>query len=132
MEGNMGEGMEKRRYKRIKADLKLNVSSLFQQNNVLISNIDSPINVVNVSKGGISFTAKSILPIDFYFNAALQLGDEEDILFCVVKIIRCMPIPDSDEYSYGCQFVGMAPVLDYIFDEYEEKIEKELENENNN
>ncbi len=128
----MGEGIEKRRYKRIKADLKLNVSSLFQQNNVLISNIDSPINVVNVSKGGISFIAKSILPIDFYFNAALQLGDEEDILFCVVKIIRCMPIPDSDEYSYGCQFVGMAPVLDYIFDEYEEKIEKELESENNN
>lgn len=128
----MGEGIEKRRYKRIKADLKLNVSSLFQQNNVLISNIDSPINVVNVSKGGISFIAKSILPIDFYFNAALQLGDEEDILFCVVKIIRCMPIPDSDEYSYGCQFVGMAPVLGYIFDEYEEKIEKELESENNN
>lgn len=115
----MTNGMEKRRHKRIKADLQLNVSSLFKQNNVLISNIDSPIDVINISKSGIGFEARSILPLDFYFNAALRLGQEEDVLYCVVKIIRCQPIPDSDMFSYGCEFIGMAPVLNYIFDEYE-------------
>lgn len=119
----MSDGIEKRRHKRIKADLKLNVSSLFKQNNVLINNIDSPINVINVSKSGIGFEAKSILPVDFYFNAALQLGHEEDILYCVIKIIRCQPIEDSDMFAYGCEFVGMAPVLEYIFDEYEKEVE---------
>lgn len=120
----MSEIVEKRRYKRVKADLTLNVSSLFKQDNVKISNIDSPITVINISKSGIGFEAKSILPIDFYFNAALRLGDEqEDVLYCVVKIVRCQPIKGSDYYSYGCEFVGMAPVLNYIFDDYEAEVE---------
>lgn len=111
--------IEKRRHKRFRADLKLNVSSLFNQNNVQIKNIDSPILVTNVSKSGIGFESKSILPIDFYFNASLKLGAEENVLFCVVKIIRCQPIEGTDVYAYGCEFVGMAPVLNYIFEDFE-------------
>ncbi|MGN0316503.1 MAG: PilZ domain-containing protein [Lachnospira sp.] len=114
----MNNSIEKRRHKRINADLKLNVSSLFNQNNVKIVNIDSPITVINVSKSGIGFESKSILPLDFYFNAALKLGSEEDVLYCVVRIIRCLPIEETDMYSYGCEFVGMAPVLDYIFERF--------------
>ena len=113
---------EKRRATRMKTDLKLKVSSLFKQNNVKIADVDSPIEVMNVSKSGIGFNSKSILPLDFYFNAALRLGNEEDILYCVVKIVRCEPIT-KDLYNYGCEFVGMAPILDYIFDEYEETVE---------
>ena len=120
----MENQIEKRRHKRIKADLQLNVSSLFKQNNVEISNFNSPIEVTNVSKSGIGFKAKSILPVDFYFNAALRLGHEEDVLYCVVKIIRCIPTEDSDTFSYGCEFVGMAPVLNYIFDEYESEMDQ--------
>ena len=65
---NIKNGIEKRRYKRLKADLKLNVSNLFKQNNVNIRNIDSPITVTDISKSGIGFRSKSILPIDFYFS----------------------------------------------------------------
>ena len=115
-------GIEKRRYKRLKADLKLNVSTLFNQSNVQIKNIDSPIAVVNVSKSGIGFESKSVLPLNFYFNAALRLGSDSDILYCVVKIIRCQLIQGTDVYSYGCEFVGMAPVLNYIFDNYESEV----------
>ena len=101
----MANGIEKRRFKRMKADLSLNVSSLFKQDNMEIKNLDSPIKVINISEGGIAFESKSMLPINFYFNAALNLGSETDTL-------------------YGCEFVGMAPILGYIFDEYEAKIEK--------
>lgn len=114
---------EKRRDKRLKADLKLNISSLFKQDNVKISNINSPIEVQNVSRGGIGFISKSILPIGYYFNAALNLGSEDDILYCVVQIIRCTPQKD-DVFSYGCQFVGLAPVLNYIFEEFEQSAEE--------
>ncbi len=117
-------GIEKRKYKRLKADLTLNVSNLFKQNNINIRNIDSPITVTDISKSGIGFRSKSILPIDFYFNAALKLGSEEDVIYCVIKIIRCQPVPDSDLYAYGCEFVGLAPVLNYIFDEYELELGK--------
>lgn len=110
---------DKRRSKRIKVTLNLMVSSLFAQDNDKIA-IDSPIAVTDVSKFGIGFLSKSILPLNYYFNAALNLGDDDSTLYCVVKIIRCEPLED-DEYSYGCEFIGMAPVLDYIFDDLEHK-----------
>lgn len=113
---------EKRRDKRVEANLKLNVSSIFKQDNVKISNISSPIEVINVSRGGIGFISKSILPVGYYFNAELALGGEENTIFCVVRIIRCTP-DANDTFSYGCEFVGMAPVLGYIFDEFEAKSE---------
>lgn len=121
----MNDGIEKRRHRRVKADLKLNVSTLFKQNNVMIQNVDSPIRVINISKSGIGFESKSVFPIGFYFNAALRLGEEEDVLYCVVKIIRCQQLEDSDKYSYGCEFVGMSSILNYIFEEYEDEIDAE-------
>lgn len=115
---------EKRRSKRMKANLTLNVSNLFKQDHINIGALASPITVFDVSKHGIGFKSKDILPLDYYFNARLELGDTENCLYCVVKIIRCIPDED-DQYRYGCEFVGMAPVLDYIFDNYEHHTESE-------
>ena len=109
----------KRRAKRVKVTLELTVSSLFDQDNDKI-NIDSPIMVKDISKFGLGFISKSILPMNYYFNAELNLGSDDSTLYCVVKIIRCEALED-DEYSYGCEFVGMAPVLDYIFEDLESR-----------
>ena len=108
---------DRRKNPRIKVTLDLMVSPLFIQNNDKI-NIDSPIFVKDVSRTGIGFVSKSILPMNYYFNAALKIGDEESTLYSVVKIIRCEAL-DNDDYSYGCEFVGMAPVLHYIFEDLE-------------
>lgn len=112
---------EKRRDNRVPAELSLEISSLFKQDYVLIENIDAPIKVMNISKGGIGFVTESLLPIGFYFNACLQLGDKEAKLYCVVKIVR--QEEDSEtEFKYGCELVGMAPVLIDILEEYEKSI----------
>lgn len=111
--------VDKRRHKRVKVKLNLVVSNIFDQNADMIK-IDSPIEVKDVSRSGIGFITKSILPMNYYFNAALTFDDEDSILYSVVKIIRCEALED-DEYSYGCKFVGMAPVLGYIFDKLEAK-----------
>ena len=95
----MNDGIEKRRYNRHKANLTLNVSKLFKQDYINIRNLDSPINITDISKGGIGFRSKSILPLDFYFDAVLQLDDEKDPINCVVKIIRCQPVDNSDLYA---------------------------------
>ena len=110
--------LDRRQNKRVRVTLDLMVSSLFIQDNDKIS-IDSPIIVKDVSRTGIGFVSKSILPMNYYFNAALNLGEVDSTLYSVVKIIRCEALED-DEYSYGCEFVGMAPVLNYIFDELEQ------------
>ena len=97
--------VDKRRHKRVKVKLNLVVSNIFDQNADMIK-IDSPIEVKDVSRSGIGFITKSILPMNYYFNAALTFDDEDSILYSVVKIIRCEALED-DEYSYGCEFVGM-------------------------
>mgnify|MGYP003426745437 CR=1 FL=1 len=115
--------LEKRQEKRLPVNLELEISSLFHQDNVNVENIEAPIEVVDISKSGIGFHTSSILPIDYYFNAKIQLGDEESILYTVVKIIRVNKISDT-EFAYGCELVGMAPVLHYIFDKYEQELKQ--------
>lgn len=108
---------ERRQSRRVKVTLNLVVSSLFIQDNEGIE-IESPIMVKDISRTGLGFVSRSILPLNYYFNASLNIGDETSVLYCVVKIVRCEAM-DNDVYSYGCEFVGMAPVLGYIFDELE-------------
>ncbi len=112
---------EKRRSKRFPAKLELEISQLFKQNNVM-ADISAPIEVIDVSKLGIGFKSKSVLPLDYYFNAKLELGGPDKCIFCVVKIIRIDS--DGEQNIYGCEFVGMAPVFSYIFDEYAKGFEE--------
>ncbi|MFA9465394.1 MAG: PilZ domain-containing protein [Velocimicrobium sp.] len=114
---------EKRKNKRLPAELFLDISSIFKQNNVKTDNVHAPIEVIDISKSGIGFKSTSILPIGFYFNAKLQLGGSDSVLNCVVRIVRSQLAQDETNL-YGCEFVGLAPILDYIFDEYEESIKK--------
>ena len=62
---------EKRKSKRINVDMKLKISDLFKQDNIKIEDIDAPIHVTNMSKGGIGFETKAILPTGYYFNTKL-------------------------------------------------------------
>lgn len=116
--------VEHRRGKRVKVKMFLEVSSLFKQDNVKVSNINAPIEVVDISKYGLGFVTESILPIGYYFNSRLEFENEEDCLNCVVRIIRRSK-KDDGKTLYGCEFIGMPSIFDYIFDDiqklYEEK-----------
>ena len=115
---------EKRKNPRMNAKMELHISSLFKQDNDSIE-INSPITITDISKGGIGFTSDDFLPIGYYFNATLQLGHQDAKLFCVVKIVRSQLMEGSEtHYLYGCEFVGMAPVLDFIFDEDAQELDE--------
>ncbi len=114
---------EKRRFKRMNVDLKLKISKLFNQDNVIITDVDAPIEVIDISKGGIGFITSSTLPMGYFFNAKIQLGDEDSMLYTVVKIVRSRLSDDEKSTNYGAEFIGLAPILDFIFDEYEAAIE---------
>lgn len=111
--------IEKRRFKRYEAELNLKISSLFKQDNVQVKDIETPIKVINVSRSGIAFTANSILPVGFYFNAELKLGEDDAVLYSVVKIVRKEYLVLENTNRYGCEFVGLSPVFGYIFDNFE-------------
>lgn len=110
---------ENRKQKRTNVSLTLEVSSLFKQDNVRVNHINAPIEVKNVSKSGIGFESKSILPIGYYFNARLEFAKAEEALNCVVRIVRQSDIADGKKF-YGCEFVGLSSVFDYIFDGIED------------
>lgn len=111
--------VEQRKHQRMPVKLDLEVSDIFKQDNVRVSNIHAPIEVTDVSRDGIGFLTKSILPIGFYFNARLELHGNTNALNCVVQIIRQHKTEDG-LYHYGCEFIGMPAVFDYIFEEMEE------------
>ena len=113
---------EKRRSKRLPIQLELVVSKLFNQDAAGSVEINAPIQVVDVSKLGIGFVTTNDLPLNYYFNARLELGSPENSLYCVVQIIRKMQPKEDGIISYGCEFVGLAPVLGTIFDEYEKSL----------
>lgn len=111
---------ERRRAKRMPISLSLEISKLYKQDNVQVGNINAPITVVNISKTGMGFVSESKLPLGYYFNANINLGNT-DTLRCVIRIIRSQP-SEGNETLYGCEFIGMADILSYIFDEYDERI----------
>lgn len=114
---------EKRKSKRMPIHLSLEINDLYKQDYVHVINLNAPIEVTNISKTGIGFKSESKLPLGYYFNASINLGDKET-LHSVVKIIRDQPIDDRLTI-YGCEFVGMAEILSFIFDAYDYKLLKE-------
>lgn len=114
---------EKRRSKRLPITLELEISRLFKQDNVKVTDVDAPIEVIDISKDGVGFKSDSVLPLDYYFNAKMSIGDDENVLYCVVKIIRIDS--DGETNLYGCEFVGMAPIFNSVFEEYEKTISEE-------
>lgn len=111
-------GAEKRRSKRIPITMHLDVSSLFKQDNVHVKNINAPIEITDISRNGIGFVTKSVLPIGFYFNSRLEFEKKNDSLNCVVQIVRRKQ-KDDGTTLYGCEFVGMPSIFDYIVDDIE-------------
>lgn len=107
--------IEMRREKRWPVKLELEITSLFKQDNVKVENLNAPIEVFDVSKAGIGFKSKSVLPLGYYFNAKLVLHGD-DALNCVVRIIRQQK--EEDEFIYGCEMVGTASIMDYVFNDY--------------
>lgn len=113
---------ERRKQKRMPVTMSLEILTLYKQDHELISDLHAPIEVVNISLTGIGFRSKSVLPMGYYFNASINLGTEET-LHSVIRIIRSQP--DRDATYYGCEFVGVASVLSYIFEEYDHKLTEE-------
>lgn len=114
---------EKRKYKRLPITLTLEVSNLFKQDHTMLSIGNTEFNVFNISKAGIGFTCSTKIPLEYYFNATIQFEGTSNKLMYVVKIVRS-EVLDNGIYVYGCEFVGLASIFDYLFDDYENEIEE--------
>ena len=112
---------ERRKHKRLPITIDLGINELFRQDNEMIDQINIEAYVINISKTGLGFESKSVIPISYYFDARIDLN-EKDFFYCVLKIVR---IEEHDDfYIYGCEFVGLAEFLSDKVDAYEKSLEK--------
>lgn len=115
---------EKRKYKRLPIELILEVSEVFKQDNDVIRDLNTEVNVFDISKAGIGFTSQTFIPENYYFNATIRFENNEQKILTVVKILHREEISDGF-YRYGCEFTGLAGIFDFVFDEYEQSLENE-------
>lgn len=110
---------ERRRCKRLPIDLKLNIKDLFKQGYEHIDGVNGDIEVINVSKTGIGFLTEDKLPLNYYFDAKIRF-DSENYFGCVIKLVR--QSREGEYFEYGGEFVGLAPFLADMVDEYEKSL----------
>lgn len=110
---------ERRKYDRLPLKLELTISSLFKQDYELIPNINESIKVKNISKAGIGFTCGHELPLNYYFDAKIQLTPDK-YFYAVLKIIRIEKTGEG--YEVGCEFIGLADILSMRVDLYGEEL----------
>lgn len=116
----MERGSERRRFKRLPIELRLDVKKIYKQDYVVIEDVEAEISVCDISKSGIGFVSKAKLPIDYYFDGKIKLG-EEDFFYAVIHIVRG-EVAEEKLNVYGAEFVGLAPFLANKIDKYEKEI----------
>jgi len=109
---------ERRRAPRLPYNAILTIDEVYNQNEVIKETREIPIKAVDISRGGIGFTASESLPLGYYFNAKIDLGNGRQF-YSVLKIIRVDTHDDEDEIVYGCEFTGLADILSLYIDEFE-------------
>jgi hypothetical protein len=110
----------RRKNDRLPLTLELNISSLFKQDYELIPDINKSIKVRDISKSGIGFICENELPLNYYFDAKIQLTPDK-FFYAVLKIVRMEK--QDDKYFVGCEFVGLADILSMRVDLYGEELE---------
>ncbi|TCT13807.1 PilZ domain-containing protein [Natranaerovirga pectinivora] len=110
---------EKRRSKRIPVKIQLEINTLFKQNYICLENINTEIEVVDISRTGLAFLTNYELPLDYYFNAKIELANK-DFFYAVIKIIR--KEKQGDYIKFGCEFIGLAEFLANKIVMYEETL----------
>ena len=110
------EIQDKRRSRRLPINVSLNISDLYIQDKLVIPGLESPINVIDISKHGIGFNSECILPDGYYFDARIDLGSGK-VIDTVVKIVRSEAV-DKDLFHYGANFENIPEDISQDIDEY--------------
>ncbi|MBM7562167.1 PilZ domain-containing protein [Fusibacter tunisiensis] len=112
---------ERRRDSRVPYNAVMTIDEVYNQETSLKEEQVVQIKVTDISKGGMGFETDAELPLNFYFNAKIDLGNER-FFYSVLRIIRKNPIENG--YDYGCEFTGLADILSLYIEDFEEEVQK--------
>jgi c-di-GMP-binding flagellar brake protein YcgR len=112
---------EKRSSRRLEIGIELSISDLYKEDINTIMDIESPIEVTDISAVGIGFISECILPIGYYFIANIELNRDLPQIITDVRIIRSSAI-DKTKYQYGCEFVSISPHVKHMLEDFEKTL----------
>jgi len=113
---------ERRKNRRSPLKLALAINELFKQDNEIIDELQGEFHIVDISRTGIGFECAHVLPLEYYFDARIDF-DKKEFFYCVVKLVRKNPQPNT--YIYGCEFVGMPEFISDKIEDYQCRLEDE-------
>lgn len=110
---------EKRTGKRIPLSMSISVSDLYKEDVDAIMDIESEIEITDISSTGIGFISKCILPIGYFFIADIEVSKELPQIITDVRIIRSKAI-DYERFHYGAQFMSISPNVKKMLEEFDD------------
>lgn len=115
---------EKRLDKRIPIGMSLSISDLYKDGVDTIMDLDSAIEITDISARGLGFISKCVLPIGYYFIADIEVSRELPQIITDVRVVRSNAI-DKETYHYGAEFIAVSPSVRKMLTKYEEEHRKE-------
>ena len=109
-------GEEKRRDKRFPMNMSISISDLYKDGVESIDDLDSSIEITDISSKGIGFISKCILPIGYYFIADIEVDRKYPQIITDVRIVRSRAI-DRERYHYGAEFVAISQSVKRMLEE---------------
>ena len=99
--------------------MSISISDLYKDGVESIDDLDSSIEITDISSKGIGFISKCILPIGYYFIADIEVSSDLPQIITDVRIVRSNAI-DKESYHYGAQFTSVSPSVKKMLQKYEE------------
>ena len=110
---------EKRLDRRIPIGMSLSISDLYKDGVDAIVDLESSIQITDISSRGIGFISKCVLPIGYYFIADIEVSSELPQIITDVRIVRSNAI-DKENIHDGAEFVSVSPSVKKMLEKYEQ------------
>lgn len=94
---------EKRRHKRLDLDVSVQLERLDENGITTLKYLH--VDVTDISRSGLGFTAKKLLEVGTYYDTKIQIWTGE-VVDAVVEIVRRNEC--GDDFQYGSVFIGMS------------------------
>ncbi len=114
--------VERRKSKRM--DISVNIKLKAIQEKMLSTDINAEefdVHVINISKDGIAFKSTEKMELNTFYDTTIELWDKETF-DAVIEIIR-MENLGTPETTYGCRFIGINAIKQYLIDVHQIIIE---------
>lgn len=97
---------EKRRSQRLELQVNIQMERIDEEDGITTVKY-AKVDVTDLSRNGIGFTARQQLQEHTYYNTEIQIWTKE-VINAVIKIVRRQEDADGSSYHYGAEFIGMT------------------------